>query len=693
MPNRLAGETSPYLLQHADNPVEWFPWGDEAFEHAKCKDKPIFLSIGYSACHWCHVMAHESFEDTETAALMNEHYINIKVDREERPDVDAIYMNAVQVLTGGGGWPMSVWLLPDGRPFYGGTYFPDRPRHGMPSFRQVLKRMADLYRDERDRIEDQATRLTGAISGRILLESEHNEPATTRVLEVAYQHIASRYDARWGGFGTQPKFPPSMTLELLLRMHHRWGWQQALNMVTHTLDRMMYGGMYDQLGGGFHRYSVDAMWLIPHFEKMLYDNALLLRIYLHGFQVTGDERYRRVVEEIAGYVQREMTAPGGAFYSSQDADSEGEEGKFFAWTQDEIREVLGDSVDAGLVLDYWGVQEGPNFEDKSVLWVPESPGQVAERHGVTPADLAAQVGRARELLFAAREQRVKPGRDDKILTAWNGLMINSLAQAGRVLGRDDYTGMAASAAAFILREMRGEDGRLLRSYKDGRARIDGFLEDYAFFVEALVELYQTTFDLQWFEAARELTGSMLERFWDDEAGFFDTAGDAEMLITRPQEVTDNAMPSGTSGALAALARMALLAGEGDWLWRVDRVLERLGPAVQQYATAFSYLGSQLDFMIGEPHEIAIVGERGAPDTGALLDVVREGYRPNQVVALREPDDTRAAEALPLLAGREAIGGRATAYVCRHFMCKLPVTEPAALRAQLDREEARRDEPG
>ncbi|HOA23371.1 MAG TPA: thioredoxin domain-containing protein [Aggregatilineales bacterium] len=684
MPNRLANETSPYLLQHADNPVDWYPWGEEAFERAKCKDKPIFLSIGYSACHWCHVMAHESFEDPETAAIMNEHYICIKVDREERPDVDAIYMNAVQALTGSGGWPMSVWLLPDGRPFYGGTYFPNKPRHGMPSFKQVMLRMAELYREKRDEIEDQATRLTAAISGRVLLESEHNQPPSTGVLEMAYQHIAARYDRRWGGFGSQPKFPPSMTLELLLRMHHRWGWKQALDMVTHTLDRMMYGGIYDQIGGGFHRYSVDGMWLIPHFEKMLYDNALLLRIYLHGYQATRFNRYRRVVEEIAAYVQREMIAPDGGFASSQDADSEGEEGKFFIWEKDELREALGDAVNTDLLFEYWGVGERPNFEGKFVLWVPNSPELVAGRHGVTVEVLEAEIEKARQILFDVRERRVRPGRDDKVLTAWNGLMINSLAQAGRVLGRDDFTGMAADAANFVLNNLRTPDGYLLRSYKDGQAKIDAYLEDYAFLAEALLELYQTTFDLHWFEAARDIVERMVALFWDDEAGFFDTAEGQEMLITRPQELMDNAMPSGTSGAIAVLARIGLLAGESGWLERVDRVLERLGPAVQQYATAFSYLASQLDFVISQPKEIAIVGKRGSPDTEAMLDIVRKPYRPNQVVALREPDDERAAEVVPLLAGREQIDGVATAYVCRNFTCQLPVNTPSALRKQLSR---------
>ncbi len=680
MPNRLANETSPYLLQHKHNPVDWYPWGEEAFEVAKCEDKPIFLSIGYSACHWCHVMAHESFEDPETAAIMNEHYVNIKVDREERPDVDAVYMNSVQALTGRGGWPLSVWLLPDGRPFYGGTYFPNEPRHGMPSFKQVLVRIAELFHEKRDSLEQDASRLTDAISGRILLDHEHAQTLSLDILAVAFQHLASRYDARSGGFGTQPKFPPSMTLELLLRLYRRYGWQQALNMVTHTLDRMAWGGIYDQIGGGFHRYSVDAMWLVPHFEKMLYDNAMLIRAYLYAYQVTGEERYRRVIEETVAYVGREMTAPGGGFYSSQDADSEGEEGKYYLWTEDEIRAGLEGHANVEAVLDYWGVLEGPNFEGRSILWVPEPADAVAGRHRMAPDDLIAAVERARARLFKLREARVKPGRDDKVLTAWNGLMISSLAQAGRALGREDFTRMAERAARFVLDNLR-QQGRLLRSYRDGQARFRGFLEDYTFLGEGLLELYQATFDLRWYREALELAGQAVELFWDDESGFYDTAHDHEDLITRPQEVTDNVMPSGTSAAVALLVRLSILAGRSDWREYAERVLSRLAPAIQQYPNAFSYLACQIDFLAGGAHEIALVGDPASPDMQALLHVIREPYRPNQVVALRIPGD-EAADAIPLLSGRDQIGGAATAYVCRNFACRMPVTTPEALRAEL-----------
>ena len=682
MPNRLANENSPYLLQHKDNPVDWYPWGEEAFERAKAEDKPIFLSIGYSSCHWCHVMAHESFEDPATAEIMNRYYVNIKVDREEHPDVDSIYMNAVQALTGRGGWPLSVWLLPDGRPFFGGTYFPSQPRYGMPSFRQVLLRIAELFREQRDRIEEDALHLTQAISGHILLDGERTQPLDLSLLDLAFQALAERYDARWGGFGEQPKFPPSMTLELLLRLYRRRGWQHALQMVTHTLDRMMWGGIYDQIGGGFHRYAVDRMWLIPHFEKMLYDNALLARIYLHAYQVTGQPRYRRVVEETLDYVRREMTAPEGGFYSAQDADSEGEEGRFFIWREEELRETLGTEVNAEVVLDYWGVKQGANFEGHHVLWVPEPPEQVAARHGMAVEALMAEVEQARARLFERREQRVKPGRDDKVLTAWNGLMINTLAQAGRVLKHSPYTAMAARAADFVLSHMRHE-GRLLRSYRHGRARFEAYLEDYAFLAEGLIELYQSTFDLRWFREALELTEQMLALFWDERAGFFDTAIDHEPLITRPQEVTDNATPSGTSGAVAVLARMALYTGRAEWRDKVERVLGRLAGAVVQYPHALSYLAAQMDFALAAPHEIALIGEPQTEEVDALLEVICRPYRPNQVVALRRPGDGAAADLIPLLVGREMINGRATAYVCRQFACQLPATAPDELRAQLD----------
>ncbi|GAB4470222.1 MAG: thioredoxin domain-containing protein [Anaerolineae bacterium] len=687
MPNRLARETSPYLLQHQDNPVDWYPWGEEAFERARREDKLIFLSVGYSACHWCHVMAHESFEDEETAAIMNAHYVNIKVDREERPDVDAIYMSAVQALTGGGGWPMSVWLLPDGRPIFGGTYFPRERRQGMPAFREVLTHIARLYRERRAELEQDAEKITHAISRRLTLGEGQGDvlsaEAVDRAFQTAYQGIARSYDAVRGGFGPRPKFPPAMTLDLLLRLHRRYGWQEALQMVTHTLDRMAWGGMYDQIGGGFHRYSVDEYWLVPHFEKMLYDNALLIRPYLHAYQVTGEARYRAVVEQIIAYVAREMADPRGGFCSSQDADSEGEEGRFFIWTEEELRAALAemDSAAAGRVLDYWGVTHGPNFEGHSILWVPEPPDQVAARHGVNRDDLAAEVEQARRLLFKRREGRIRPGRDDKVLTAWNGLMIGSLAEAGRALGRPDYVNMAARAADFILREM-WVDGRLRRSYKDGRARFNAYLEDYAALCEGLIELYQAAFDLRWFHAALDLTGAMVSLFWDDGAGFYDTSHDHEELIYRPQDVTDGATPAGASSAVAVLLRMAILADKPEWERLAGRVLVRYLDGIQAYPRALSHLAAQYDFATAGPHEIALVGDPQSAALQALLDEVNQPYRPNQVVALLRPGDDDAAELIPLLAGRTMVDGKAAAYVCRRYVCRLPVTTAGDLRGML-----------
>ncbi len=614
---------------------------------------------------------------------MNAYFVCVKVDREERPDVDSIYMNAVQALTGGGGWPMSVWLLPDGRPFYGGTYFPAAARQGMPSFKQVLLRIAETYAQRRDRLADDAQRLTEAISGRVSLDTGESGDPTDQTLQLAFQGFAQRYDAQWGGFGTRPKFPPGMALDLLLRLHYRYAWPEALKMVTHTLDRMAWGGMYDQIGGGFHRYSTDTMWLVPHFEKMLYDNAQLLSVYLHAYQVTGERRYRQVVEDIAAYAAREMTDPSGGFHSSQDADSEGEEGKFFIWQADELRGVLGSLVNADAVLDFWGVLRGPNFDGQNILWVPEPPETVAERHALSVDALLGEVGAARGILFERRETRVRPRRDDKILTAWNGLMIDSLAQAGRVLDRDDLTHMAARAADFILREMGGAGGRLRRSYKDGRARFDAYLEDYAFLSRALLELYQTTFDLRWYRESLALAETMVDLFWDDISGFYDTARDHETLITRPQEVTDNATPSGASGAVGVLLRHAILADRPTWREMAMRVLARFDGAMQQYPQAFGYLASQFDFALGQPHEIAVVGGLADADTRALLDVIWQPYRPNQVVALRAPGDTTAAQIIPLLEGRDLLDGHAAAYVCRSYMCRLPVDTPGALAAELD----------
>jgi uncharacterized protein len=543
--NRLINETSPYLLQHAHNPVEWYPWGAEALERARQENKPIFLSVGYSACHWCHVMERESFEDEATAALMNERFINIKVDREERPDLDAIYMDAVQAMTGQGGWPMSVFLTPEGQPFYGGTYYPPEPRYGMPSFQQVLQSVAEAYQKRRDQVQGQAQRLTSALQRSAQIGGAAGE-LTPDLLKEATATLLQYFDSEDGGFGSQPKFPQPMTLDFCLAEALRTGDLDVLYMAELTLEKMAHGGIYDQLGGGFHRYSVDAVWLVPHFEKMLYDNAQLLRTYLHAWQHTGRPLYRRVVDETIDYVLREMSAPEGGFYSTQDADSEGHEGKFFVWDLAEIEEIL-DPQAAGLFESYYGVSARGNFEGKTILSVVRSVESVAQRFRLSEAEVEQSLAASRQALFNLREGRVKPGRDEKILTEWNGLMIHALAECGAALERPEALAAAVQAADFILTSMSQPDGKLYRSYKDGQARLNAYLEDYASFSRALVALYEATFDLRWLGEATRLARLMQEQFADPHlGGFFQTGRDHEQLVVRRKDFIDNAIPSGNA---------------------------------------------------------------------------------------------------------------------------------------------------
>jgi uncharacterized protein len=682
MPNRLAAETSPYLLQHADNPVDWYPWGEEAFERARSEDRPVLLSIGYSACHWCHVMEHESFEDPDTARLMNERFVNVKVDREERPDVDSIYMAAVQSMTGHGGWPMTVFLTPDGAPFFGGTYFPPEPRHGLPSFRQLLDAILDAYRSRRDEVDRSAGRLRAALEEGTRLR----DPAPTLdtgILDGAFRGLAGRYDARYGGFGGAPKFPQPMTLEALLRHHVRTGDQRALDMLVHTLRRMARGGMYDQVGGGFHRYSVDAQWLVPHFEKMLYDNALLARLYLHAHQATGHAELGRVARDIIAWVRRELTAPEGGFYSAQDADSEGEEGRFYVWSGEEIDRALGPE-DGSLFRRYYGVTPGGNFEGSNILHVEADAAAVAADAGIEEDELRAALERGRSALYERRAERVWPARDDKVLTSWNAMMLQALAVAARVLDDADALATAVRNAEFLLRELR-PDGRLKRTWRDGAARIDAFLEDHALLADALLTLYEATFDPRWVREARGLGDEILDRFWDDEEGlFYDTATGGEALVVRPRHVDDNATPSGNSAATLMLLRLSAFTGEPRYERVATRVLRDMGGLLQRAPLAFGHLLAALDFHLATPQEVAIVGDPAAADTRALLDVVDERYRPNTILALRPPDlDDEDLAAIPLLADRPAIDGRATAYVCQRFTCRAPVNTPADLRAELD----------
>jgi uncharacterized protein YyaL (SSP411 family) len=683
MPNRLIHETSPYLLQHAHNPVDWYPWGPEALAAAQAADKPILLSIGYSACHWCHVMEHESFENPEIAALMNDLFVSIKVDREERPDLDSIYMAAVQALSGQGGWPMTVFLTPDGQPVFGGTYYPPEDRPGLPGFRRVLTSVAAAYNERRPEVRESAAELQEYLAQRMDLPG-HSGALDPGVLDRAFEAMSGDYETRYGGFGTQPKFPQAMAWEFILRYHYRTGNKRALLMLEHTLWNMARGGIYDQLGGGFARYSTDSKWLVPHFEKMLYDNALLSRLYLHAYQLTGEAFYRRIVEETLDYVRREMVGPEGGFYSTQDADSEGEEGKFFVWTPDEIAAVLG-AEDARVVNAYYDVTEHGNFEHKNVLSVPRPVERVAQDLQMTPEAVLVVIEQARPKLFAARETRTHPGTDTKILTGWNGLMLRSFAEAGRVLDRADYREPAEANARIDLRTLM-HDGRLFRTYKDGQAKISGFLEDYAFYAAGLLALYEATFDAQWFTAARDLAGQTLAHFADAEGGgFFDTPDDGEALIHRPKDLLESALPSGNSVAADVLQRLALYTAEDAYRAAAEQTLVAAGALLAQYPSGVGEMLCALDFYLSSPQEIAIIGDPAAADTQALLKPIYGSYRPYQVVAAAAPADQAAIAAIPLLADRPQRNGQATAYVCRNYACRQPVTTPEELAEQLEAE--------
>ena len=681
-PNRLARETSPYLLQHQYNPVDWYAWGEEAFERARREDRPLLLSVGYSACHWCHVMERESFEDPAIAGLMNERFVNIKVDREERPDVDSIYMQAVQAMTGHGGWPMTVFLTPDGVPFYGGTYFPPEDRRGMPGFPRVLEAVAEFYRERRG----EATRVGQELLER-LRQGERvragGELLAPSVLDIAYQGLRSECDARHGGLGRAPKFPQPMAFDFLLRYWRRAGAPDALRMVRETLTRMARGGIYDQLGGGFHRYSVDQVWLVPHFEKMLYDQAQLALLYVQAWQATGDLEYRRVTEETLDYVVREMTHPDGGFYSTQDADSEGEEGKFFLWDQAEIESLL-DPETAGAALRYWGVADGPNFEGRSILHVPRERAEVAAALGLATERLSELVGQARATLFRHREGRVKPGRDEKVLSGWNGMMLRAFAEASAALGRPDYLRVAERNARFLLSALVA-DGRLLRTWKDGRAKLLGYLEDHAMVVDGLLALHEVTLDRSWLDAARKLAGAMVDLFWDPEAeGFFDTGRDHEALVVRPRSLFDSAVPCGSSVAADVLLRLAVLTGDSDLARRGEETIRSVAPLMGRYPSGFGRFLGALDFHLGSPVEVAVVWPPGGSegrvsDLAPLLAEIFSRYLPNRVVT---GGVEGSGEDLPLLAGKRA-RGRPTTYVCEGYACQAPTTEPADLGGQLD----------
>ena len=689
--NRLINESSPYLLKHAHNPVDWYTWGSEALDKAKAEDKPILLSIGYAACHWCSVMERESFENEDTAKLMNSLFVSIKVDREERPDLDALYMDAVQALTGSGGWPMTVFLTPDGAPFYAGTYFPPEDRYGMPGFPTVLRRLAYYYSSHRDEVEQQAEAFRDFYRERDQSRLHLPDGVLPNQVSVgvgdlsqATAHLLDRADTTNGGFGGAPKFPHPMNLEYLLRQASRATGAEAeaiLASVRQTLGVMAAGGIYDQIGGGFHRYATDAIWLVPHFEKMLYDNALLASVYLHAWQVTGEASYRRICEETLDYVLREMTDSAGGFYSTQDADSEGVEGKFYVWTPSELHGALGDA-DAAIAENLWGVTETGNFEGHSILHSAKTSAEVATELSLEEEQVRDAIARARSQLYEARRQRVAPARDDKVLTAWNGLMQRAFAEAGRILDRQDYRDAAVANAQFLLGAMR-TDSSLLRSWRNGQARIPAYLEDYAALANALLATYETTGNVRFFSEARALADEALTRFWDDEIEtFFDTASDHERLIGRPRELTDNATPSGMSLMAEALLRLAAFTGEDRYRDYAARVLAPLVPDMLKQPLAFGYLLCALDDFVGPMDEVAIVGEPDAEGTRTLLNVARHVYRPRMVLAQAAPGNTEVRAAVPLLANRPLVDDQPTAYVCRGFVCKQPVTQPDELLLQL-----------
>lgn len=652
--NNLINETSPYLLQHAHNPVDWYPWGETAFERAEAEDKPVLVSIGYSACHWCHVMEHESFEDETTAAIMNEHFINIKVDMEERPDVDQIYMNFVQLTTGRGGWPMNVFLTPDKRPFFGGTYFPPQPRHGMASWPQILASIAEAYRERRDELSTSADQIVNELR-RLSVVEPATGALTFDLLDRAYSSFLRTFDTVNGGFGGAPKFPPPMSLEFLLRYHKRTGEDRALAIVEQTLNKMACGGIYDQLGGGFHRYAVDAIWLVPHFEKMLYDNAQLIRVYLHAFQVTGNDFYKRIAVETLEYLKREMLDESGGFYSTQDADSEGEEGKFFVWTPREIVSILGEQ-EGKIFCELFDVTPEGNFEGHNILNL------VAPIAIAPDSDLAV----ARHKLFSEREYRTKPGRDEKVLTAWNGLALAAFADAGAVLGDASYLEIARRNAAFIKSSLQ-HNGRLLRTWKEGTAKLNGYIEDYTNVADGLIVLFQATGDIEYLIDAKRYADEMITEFWDEEnGGFFFTSNDHERLIVRNKDFYDNATPSGNSVAGDVLLRIAKLSGESKYERFGATVLRIAAPQVIRHPQGFGRALSALEFHLGDTKEVVVMGEAG----NRLERAVLERYMPDAVVVLSTKVDPDSVS-LPLLKDRDMIDGKATGYVCENFICQRP----------------------
>jgi len=682
--NLLIHEKSPYLLQHAKNPVDWHPWGEEAFQKATDDDKPVFLSVGYATCHWCHVMAHESFEDSETARILNDHFVSVKVDREERPDLDKLYMSVCQALTGHGGWPLSVFLTPEKIPFFAGTYFPKVARQGLIGFPELLLKLNTLWKEDRERLLTAGAQITEHLQKASRAPSSGTSPGAD-MLDKASVALASGFDAQWGGFGGAPKFPSPHQLTFLLRRHQRSGAANDLQMVEKTLQSMRWGGLFDHMGYGFHRYSVDEKWFAPHFEKMLYDQALLTMAYTEAYQVTGRSFYARVAREILTYVLRDMTSSEGGFYSAEDADSEGVEGLFYLWTPGQVREVLGPET-GDLICDFFDIREGGNFEeDRSIPHMRMSLSAFAKEKGMGEKELTAILQEGREKLFAARKKRIAPLKDDKILTAWNGLMITAFLKAYRVLGNTEYLRAAEKAIAFILDTLRDGNGYLIRRYRDGEAAHAGYLDDYAFFSWALTEAYETTFDAIHLEHALEVTRSMLSLFWDAEnGGFFFTGGENETLIAPSRDAQDGAVPSGNSIAALTLLQLGRLTGETAFEERADLLMRSFSEHLDAYPSAHTQLLQALDFMIGPAQEVVIAGPRHDPATEAMLAVIHRNFLPRTVSLLvsGEKERDRLSELAPFVREMVPVDGKTTAYVCRQYACQAPVTDPGEMEKLL-----------
>ena len=682
--NHLIHEKSPYLLQHARNPVDWRPWGEEAFKKARQEDKPIFLSIGYATCHWCHVMAHESFEDPEVAHLLNEFFVSIKVDREERPDIDQIYMSVCQALTGQGGWPLSIFMTPGGSPFFAGTYFPRLGRMGMAGFIDLLKGIENLWRTDRERV------LQGSGEIRRAMQREGGEGASgpapdLGIVKKAFQQFVRSFDKAWGGFGVAPKFPTPHHLTFLLRWHRRSGDFEASRMVEKTLEAMRWGGIFDQVGLGFHRYSVDEKWLIPHFEKMLYDQALLAVAYTEASQALGKKEYGEVAREIFTYVLRDMASPEGGFYSAEDADSEGHEGRFYVWKPDEVKEHLGE-VQGDLFCRFYGITRPGNFEGGfSVPHISQNLPSFAEDAKLDRQELQKTLENGRKKLFQVREKRIHPFKDDKIITSWNGLMIAALAKGYQALQDPVYSRAACRAADFILQTMRTPDGKLHRRYRDGDVAIPGFLEDYAFFIWGLIELYEATFEVRYLEEAVLLNQVMIELFWDEEkGGFYFTGRDNEALISRPKEVYDGATPSGNSVAALNLLRLARMTGKADWEKRADRMLQAFSAAVADVPMAYTQFLVFLDFFLGPGQEIVIAGDPGREETRNIASLIQQRFQPNKVLLFKSEDDSgkKLSALCPFVAGMRPVDQKTAIYICEDFTCKTPLTDSAAVQAAL-----------